>query len=172
MITAEILPNTRNLIFYKNAFLKIDFITKIIESANIPVVYFDFDLLFSGYCESGYFKELTNIEFIRPNSKNLKDILPNIIAKISSQKIILILDSLNGFHSFLDDDNPARFANSLIMLLSANQKFSQSTLIITCSAQKKEGTWVLPTGRHILEFENMNKFFITENDKKTVIESI
>ena len=172
MITAEILPNTRNLIFYKNAFLKIDFITKIIESANIPVVYFDFDLLFSGYFENNYIIKPSKFEVIKPNAKNFIGLLPNILTKISSQKTILILDSLNGLYSFQSDDNPGRFVNSLIMLLSANLKFSQSILFVTCLAQKKDDAWILPTGRHILEFENINKFEIIENDEKIKIHTV
>jgi len=172
MRKSEIIPNTRNIIFYNDAFLKINFVTKTIKSFNIPVVYFDFDLLFSGYFESGQIKDSSNIEIIRPNPKTLMNTLTNIITKISSQEIILILDSINGLQSFLQNENPPRFVNSLIMLLSANQKFSKSTLIVTCMAQKKEGNWVLPTGRHILEFENMNKFSITENDGKVGIKNI
>ena len=172
MRKSEIVPNTRNLIFYNDAFLKIDFVTKTIKSFNIPVVYLDFDLLFSGYFESGQINELSNIEIIRPNPNTLKSILPNIITKISSQEIVLILDSINGLQSFFQNENPARFVNSLIMLLSANQKFSQLTLIVTCMTQKKEAKLVLPTGKHILEFENVNKFSITEKNEKVEIKKI
>ena len=58
------------------------------------------------------------------------------------------------------------------MLLSANQKFSKSTLVITCMGQKKEESWILPIGRHILEFENMNKFSISKNNGKIEFKNI
>ena len=38
--------------------------------------------------------------------------------------------------------------------------------------QKKEGKLVLPTGKHILEFENVNKFSITEKNEKVEIKKI
>ena len=62
--------------------------------------------------------------------------------------------------------------NSLIMLLHANAKFSQSILFITCLAQKKDDNWVLPTGRHILEFENISRFEINEDDSKIKIQAV
>ena len=58
------------------------------------------------------------------------------------------------------------------MLLSANLKFSQSILFVTCLAQKKDDVWIMPTGRHILEFENVNRFEINENDAKIEIKAI
>jgi hypothetical protein len=137
-----------------------------------PIIYVDFDLLLSGYFECEYITKPSNIEIIKPNSKNLKDILPNILTKVSYQETILILDSLNGLYSFLDDDNPDRFTNSLIMLLSSNLKFSKSILFVTCLAQKKEDTWVLPNGRHILESENINRFDITEKNTKIDIKLV
>ena len=165
----EIIQTSRsstNLIFYNNAFSKIKFITKIMESHDLPILYLDFDLLFSGFFEAEYITRLPNIQVITPESETLKVLLPNILTKISSEKTIVILDSLNGLYSFLDGDNLGRFVNSLIMLFAANLKFSQSILFVTCMAQKKENVWVLPTGRHILESENINRFEIKETDSK------
>ena len=164
--------SSTNLIFYKDAFSKTKFVSKIMESFQIPIIYLDLDLLFSGYFENNYIIKPSKFEVIKPNAKNFIELLPNILTKISSQKTILILDSLNGLYSFQSDDNPGRFVNSLIMLLSANLKFSQSILFVTCLAQKKDDVWILPTGRHILEFENVNRFEINENDAKIEIKVI
>jgi len=164
--------SSTNLIFYKDAFSKTKFMSKIIESFEIPIIYLDFDLLFSGYAENDYIIKPPKFELVKPDTENLKELLPNILTKISSEKNILILDSLNGLYSFQSDDNPGRFVNSLIMLLSANLKFSQSILFVTCLAQKKDDVWILPTGRHILEFENVNRFEINENDAKIEIKAI
>jgi len=168
----KMLPCSTNLIFYKDAFSKTKFMSKIMESFQIPIIYLDFDLLFSGYFENNHITKPSKFEVIKPNANNFIELLPNILTKISSQKTILILDSLNGLYSFQNDDNPSRFVNSLIMLLSANLKFSQSILFVTCLAQKKDDAWILPTGRHILEFENINKFEIIENDEKIKIHSV
>ena len=154
----KMLPCSTNLIFYYDAFSKTKFMSKIMESFEDPIIYLDFDLLFSGYLVSEYIEKPPNLEIIKPDSKNLKDLLPNILTKISSQKTILIVDSLNVLYSFIDNDNQARFVNSLIMLLTTNAKFSESILFVTCLGQKKDEDCILPTGRHILEFENVNRF--------------
>ena len=168
----KMLPCSTNLIFYNDAFSKTKFMSKIIESFEDHIIYLDFDLLFSGYLESGHIEKPPNMEIIKPDSKNLKDLLPNILTKISSQKTILLVDSLNVLYSFIDNDNPARFVNSLIMLLTTNAKFSKSILFVTCLGQKKDEDWILPTGRHILEFENVNRFEINENDAKIKVKAI
>ena len=169
VIRNKIMSSSTNLIFYKNAFSKTKFMTKIMELFEIPIVYVDFDLLLSGYFESDSNSKPSNMEIIRPNTENLKNLLSDVLTQISSQKTVLILDSLNGLYSFLDDENPGRFVNGLIMLLHSNAKFSQSILFITCLAQKKDDNWVLPTGRHILESENINRFEINENNTKIKI---
>ena len=168
----KMLSCSTNLIFYNDAFSKTKFMSKIMESFEDPIIYLDFDLLFSGYLESGHITKPSNMEIIKPDSENLKDLLPNVLTKVSSQKTILIIDSLNGLYNFIDDDNPARFVNSLIMLLTTNAKFAKSILFVTCLGQKKDDDWILPTGRHILEFENVNRFEINENDAKIKIKAI
>ena len=160
----KMLSCSTNLIFYSDAFSKTKFLSKIMESFEDPIIYLDFDLLFSGYLESGYIEKPPNMEIIKPDKENLKELLPSVLRKISSRKTTLIVDSLNGLYNFIDDDNPARFVNSLIMLLTTNAKFSKSILFVTCFGKKKDDDWILPTGRHILEFENVNRFEINDND--------
>ena len=169
VVRNKTMSSSTNLIFYKDAFSKTKFMTKIMELFEIPIVYVDFDLLLSGYFESDSNNKPSNMEIIRPDRENLKNLLSDVLTQISSQKTVLILDSLNGLYSSLDDENPGRFVNSLIMLLHSNAKFSQSILFITCLAQKKDDNWVLPTGRHILESENINRFEINENNTKIKI---
>ena len=168
----KMLSCSTNLIFYSDAFSKTKFLSKIIESFEDPIIYLDFDLLFSGYLESGYIEKPPNMEIIKPDKENLEELLPSVLTKISSRKTTLIVDSLNVLYNFIDDDNPARLVNSLIMLLTTNAKFSKSILFVTCFGKKKDDDWILPTGRHILEFENVNRFEINENDAKIEIKTI
>ena len=168
----KMIPCSTNLIFYNDAFSKTKFMSKIMELSEDPIIYLDFDLLFSGYLVSEYIEKPPNMEIIKPDKENLKELLPSVLTKISSQKTTLIVDSLNGLYNFIDDDNPARLVNSLIMLLTTNAKFSKSIMFVTCQAQKKEKRWTLPTGRHILEFENINRFEINENNAKLGIKEI
>ena len=122
----KMLPCSTNLIFYNDAFSKTKFMSKIMESFEDPIIYLDFDLLFSGYLESGHIEKPPNMEIIKPDKENLKELLPSVLTKISSRKTTLIVDSLNGLYNFIDDDNPVRVANSLIMLLTTNVKFAKS----------------------------------------------
>ena len=168
----KMIPCSTNLIFYNDAFSKTKFMSKIMESFEDPIIYLDFDLLFSGYLESGHIEKPPNMEIIKPDKENLKELLPSVLTKISSRKTTLIVDSLNGLYNFIDDDNPVRVANSLIMLLTTNVKFAKSILFVTCLGQKKDDDWILPMGRHILEFENVNRFEINENDAKIEIKVI
>ena len=168
----KMLPCSTNLIFYSDAFSKTKFMSKIMESFEDPIIYLDFDLLFSGYLESGHIAKPPNMEIIKPDKVNLEELLPSVLTKISSRKTTLIVDSLNVLYNFIDDDNPARLVNSLIMLLTTNAKFSKSILFVTCFGKKRDDDWILPTGRHILEFENVNRFEINENDAKIEIKVI
>ena len=168
----KMVSSTANVIFYHDPFSKTRFLNKIMDSFEHHIIYLDFDLLYSGYVQSGYISKKSNTKIIKLDSKNLQDSLPGILAKISSEKTILILDSLNGLYNFSDDENPARFVNSLVMLMIANAKFSKSILFVTCLGQKKDEIWTMPSGRHILEFENINRFEITENDMKIGIHAI
>jgi len=168
----KMLPCSTNLIFYSDAFSKTKFMSKIMESFEDPIIYLDFDLLFSGYLESGHIAKPPNMEIIKPDKENLEELLPSVLTKISSRKTTLIVDSLNVLYNFIDDDNPARLVNSLIMLLTTNAKFSKSILFVTCFGKKRDDDWILPTGRHILEFENVNRFEINENDAKIEIKTI
>ena len=165
-IMSTVDENTINLVFYDNSYTKIKFVNEIISSYKSPIFYVDFDLLFSGYYESGLIPRQSNIEILWPTEKSILQIISNLIKKAVTQKSIIILDSLNGIYNILDDvSNPGRFVNSLIMFLAYNIKSSNSKLFITALSEKKENQWVLsPTKRHILETENMNKFQIKENN--------
>ena len=128
----------------------------------------DFDLLFSGYYESGLISKVPDVEIFHPSEENYLEIISEVIKKAALEKTIIILDSLNGLHNTLNKiSNSGRLVNSLIMFMSYNIRFSNSKLIIPSLSEKKENQWVLtPTKRHILETENMNRFHIEENSSK------
>ena len=134
----------------------------------------DFDLLFSGYYESGLISKIPNIDIFHPNEENYLEIISEVIKKAALETTIIILDSLNGLHNTLNKiSNSGRLVNSLIMFLSYNIRFSNSKLIIPSLSEKKENQWVLnPTKRQILEIENMNRFYIEEKGKKLQIQKL
>ena len=54
------------------------------------------------------------------------------------------------------------------MLLARNVSFSNSILIISALAGKKENNWLLPNGRQILENDKMKKFIISDRSKISI----
>ena len=167
-IFATIDKKTTSLVFYNNPYTKIKFVNEIINSYKIPTLYVDFDLLFSGYYESGLISKVPDVEIFHPSEENYLEIISEVIKKTVLEKTIIILDSLNGLHHTLNKiSNSGRLVNSLIMFMSYNIRFSNSKLIIPSLSEKKENQWVLSTTkRHILETENMNRFHIEENSSK------
>tara|TARA_B100000029_G_scaffold516363_1_gene629111 strand:- start:224 stop:754 length:531 start_codon:yes stop_codon:yes gene_type:complete len=165
---------TVNLVFYESSVTKIKFVSELINSYKVPIFYIDFDLMFSGYYESGLISKIPDIRIFRPDRNNLLEIISEIIKKTSLDTSIIILDSLNNLYSILNDEpNSGRLVNSLLMFLSYNAKFSKSKVFIASLSEKKENEWVLfPTKRHILEIENMNRFYIEEKSEKLQIQKL
>ena len=163
---------TTNLVFYHNPYTKIKFVNEIIISYKIPILYVDFDLLFSGYYQSQLISGKSNIEIFHPSEQNLLQIILELIKKTTSQKTIIVFDSLNGLYTSINENSDsARFIESLLMFLSYNLKFSDSKFFILSLAEKKEDEWVLsPTKRHILENENVNRFQIEEDNENLQIQ--
>ena len=71
----KMIPCSTNLIFYNDAFSKTKFMSKIMELSEDPIIYLDFDLLFSGYLESEYIEKPPNMEIIKLDKENLKELL-------------------------------------------------------------------------------------------------
>jgi len=159
---------TISIVLYSKPHTKTKFLNDIINSYKIPVFYVDFDLLFSGYYESGLISKISNLEILHPNEENFVQIFSEIIKKSTLGTTITILDSLNGLHNVVTKmPDSGRLVNSLIMFVAHNLKFTNSKLIIPALSEKKENQWVLnPTKRQILEIENMNKIHIEENNSK------
>ena len=109
---------TTSLVFYNDPYTKIKFVNEIINSYKIPILYVDFDLLFSGYYESGLISKIPNIDIFHPNEENYLEIISEVIKKAALETTIIILDSLNGLHNTLNKiSNSGRLVNSLIMFM-------------------------------------------------------
>ena len=79
---------------------------------------------------------------------------------------LIIFDSINGLYNTLSNDaDSGRLVNAILMLLVRNISFSNSILIISALAGKKENDWVLPNGRQILKNVKMKKFTISDRSK-------
>lgn len=158
--------NTINSITYTEPFLKTVFLTNLLPSMKNPVIYLDFDLLFSGYIASGTIPSNSTVTLLQPTKNNWNEMLKNILKQISQEKSTIIIDSINGFYNlFYEIKNVGRLINSLIMLFVYFSKMSNSHLIITTMVkQKNKDEWVLSViGRHTVETKQMTKIHL---DKK------
>ena len=173
-IQNEFKKNIPNLILCSNSFHKIEFLNKIIISTKNPIIFVDMDLLYSGYIESKIIQHKENLTIFQPSNLNWKEKLAEISNKISKEEFLIIIDSFNGIYNIFDDLESARFVNSCIMLLSSLGKQSNSTIIITAMARKKENNeWILsPGGKKIMKLVKMGIFFIKKKQNDLIINSI
>ena len=173
-IQNEFKKNIPNLILCSNSFHKIEFLNKIIISTKNPIIFVDMDLLYSGYIESKMIQEKENLMIFQPSNLNWKEKLSEIITKVSKKEFLIIIDSFNGIYNLFDDLESARFVNSCIMLLSSLGKQTNSTIVITAMARKKENSeWILsPGGKHIMKSAKMGIYFLKKIQKDLIIRSI
>ena len=173
-IQSEFKKNIPNLILSSNSFHKIEFLNKIISYTKNPIIFVDMDLLYSGYIESKIIQHKENLTIFQPSNQNWKEKLAEISNKISKEEFLIIIDSFNGIYNIFDDLESARFVNSCIMLLSSLGKQSNSTIIITAMARKKENSeWILsPGGKKIMKLVKMGIFFIKKKQNDLTINSI
>jgi len=166
----EFKKNVPSLVLCSNSFHKIEFLNKLIISVKNPIIFVDMDLLYSGYVESKMIQKKENLIIFQPNKLNWKQKLSEIISKVSNEKFLIIIDSFNGIYNLFDDLESARFVNSCIMLLSSLGKQSNSTIVITGMARKKENSeWILsPGGKNIMKLARSSVYFLkkTQNDLK------
>ena len=161
-IKNEFSKSIPSLILCSDSFHKIEFLNKLINSVQNPIIFVDMDLLYSGYIESKMIQKRENLLIFQPNKQNWEKKLSEIITKVSKKEFLIIIDSFNGIYNLFDDLESARFVNSCIMLLSSLGKQSNSTVVITAMARKKDNNeWILsPGGKHIMKSPKSNIYFL------------
>ena len=168
LLEENLLPSSSSFLFYENAFSKIKLIQEIASKQSLPILYIDFDFLFSGYVKSKLLI-MSNLTLFSTLESKINEILPEILTKISIEPHLVIFDSVNGLYNTLSNDaDSGRLVNTILMLLARNISFSNSILIISALAGKKENNWILPNGRQILENDKIKKFIISDRSKITI----
>ena len=168
LLEENLVSSTSSLLFYENAFSKIELIQEITSKRSLPILYIDFDFLFSGYVKSKLLT-MSNLTLFNTLESKINEILPEILTKISVEPYLVIFDSINGLYNTLSNDaDSGRLVNAILMLLARNVSFSNSILIIFALAGKKEKNRLLPNGRQILENTKMKKFIISDRSKITI----
>ena len=162
--------NTTNMIFYEDSFTKTSFFTREVSNYKVPIFYIDFDLQYTGFVKSGITQEMENLNLLHPENGSLREDLKSIIAKISREKSLIIIDSLNGFFNLLEGDKDlGRLINSFLMLLASAADHTKSTIIVgALSKLNEEGRWVLyNTGRSVIDNEHFTKIQLTRKENNT-----
>jgi len=163
-----------NIILCSQPFLKSEFLNRLIESTTFPVIFLDFDLLYSGYVISGIIKKKENVKILRSSRVNLEKDLKEIIERISKEKVLVILDSFNGVYNMFDELESARSINATIMLLSSIARHTKSLIVVTAMALKNDnGEWILsPGGRHIIDSKNSGMYNLGISETSLVLNSM
>jgi len=159
--------NTTNMIFYEDSFTKTSFFTREVSNCKVPIFYIDFDLQYTGFVKSGITQEMENLNLLHPENSSLREDLKSIIAKISREKSLIVIDSLNGFFNVLEGDKDlGRLINSFLMLLVSAANHTKSTIIVgALSKLNEKGRWVLyNTGRSVLDNEHFTKIQLIKKE--------
>ena len=167
-IQIKLEQNNPNVILCSKPFHKIEFLDKLINSTEDPIIFIDMDLLYTGYVESKMIQKKENLTIFCPNKADWEEKFSEIISKVSKNRFLVIIDSFNGIYNLFDDLESAIFINSCVMLLSSIGNHVKSSVVITGMARKKENDgWVLsPGGRHVIKSEKTGVYFLkkTKND--------
>ena len=158
-IRSVLKQNTTNMIFYEDSFTKTSFFTQEIPNWGVPIFYLDFDLQYTGFVKSGITPEMKNLTLLHPENGSLHEGLKSVIAKISKEKSLIVIDSLNGFFNILEGDKDlGRLVNSFLMLLVSAAKQTNSTVIVGILSKLNEDGWMMyNTGRSVIDSEYFAK---------------
>ena len=163
--------NTTNMIFYEDSFTKTSFFTREVSNCKVPIFYIDFDLQYTGFVKSGITQEMENLNLLHPENGSLREDLKSIIAKISREKSLIVIDSLNGFFNILEGDKDlGRLINSFLMLLVSAANHTKSTVMVgILSKLNEDKKWVLyNTGRSVIENKDFTKVYLTREGNNTL----
>jgi len=163
-----------NIILCSDPFLKTEFLKELINSNDYPVIFLDFDLLYSGYIVSEMIKKNNSVDIYRPNKEDWKKSITEIAKRISNEKKMIVIDSFNGFYGIFDEKESGRFINASLMLLSFIGIESGSSVIITAIVRKNENNeWILsPGGRHIIDSKKLGMYNLSRMDNSFILSSL
>ena len=163
-----------NIILCSEPFHKAQFLSKLINSFQKPIIFVDLDLLYTGYVKSGMIQKKSNLTIFHPTKENWEEKFTEIITKISKEKFMVIIDSFNGIYNMFEDLESAIFINSCIMLLATLGKDTDSSVIITAMARKKENEgWILtPGGKQIIKSTKTGVYLLKKIENDLIIREI
>ena len=162
--------NTTNMIFYEDSFVKTAFFSRELLNWEIPIIYFDFDLQYTGFVRSETIPQIKNLTLLSPENGSLREDLKSIIKKISQKRSLIIIDSLNGFFNALEGNKDVgRLVNSFLMLLVSAANHTKSTIMVGILSKLNEDRWVLyNTGRAVIDNKHFTKIQLIRKENNTL----
>ena len=130
--------NNPNIVLCSKPFHKVEFLDKLINSTEDPIIFIDMDLLYTGYVQSGMIQKKENVIIFCQNKTNWKEKISEIISNVSKERFLIIIDSFNGLYNLFDELESAIFINSCLMLLSSIGNQTKSSVVITGMARRKK----------------------------------
>ena len=163
--------NTLTSVLCSEPFAKAAFLCKLIDEMDVPVIYLDLDLLYSGYVKSEMISKRENVSLFAPSQDDWDETLKKILLMILNQKSVVIVDSLNGIYNLFEGKDIGRLVNAYIMLLVFVAKESSSSVLFSSMVRKKDKEgWVLsPTGRHIVDTK-MTKMYLKKISSEITVD--
>jgi hypothetical protein len=174
LVQNEFEKNIPSIVLCSEPFYKAEFLNILINSVEIPIIFVDMDLLYTGYVESGLIQKNDNVTIFHPEKSDWEEKLSKIISDVSKQKVLVVIDSFNGVYNMFDDLESARFINSCIMLLSSLGRETSSSVVISAMARKKENNeWVIsPGGKQIIKSEKTGVYFLKKTQGNLMISTL
>ena len=173
-IQNEFEQNSPSIVLCSEPFHKIEFLNRLINSSKNSIIFVDMDLLYTGYVESGMIQKKDNVVIFHPNRESWEEKISEIISKVPKEKFLIVIDSLNGVYNMFNDLAYARSINASIMLLSSLGRQTNSSVVITAMARKKENDqWGLsPGGNQVIKSGKTGVYFINKVGKKLMITNL
>lgn len=165
-IQKAIFEQNLSSITFDDSITKTYFFHKLGQIVDVPVIYVDFDLLYSGYLAANILPQNEKLQLFAPK-EDWKDITVQILDKASTKKHLVVIDSLNGFFATLaDQKDSGRIINSILVMLATAAQKADSAIVFGSTAKYKDDGWVLPgIGRHIVQIQKMNFFAIQKQNE-------
>ncbi len=164
--------NTLNSILCDEPFVKAVFLAKLIEQIDVPILYLDFDLLYSGYVNAEMLPRKVNVSLFSPLQNDWNQVLKKILMMVLKEKSFVIIDSLNGLYNLFDYKDVGRLVNAYVMLLTFVAKESDSSVLVVNMARKKdEEEWVLsPSGRRVVDAKIMTNLYLKKQNSGIIVD--
>ncbi len=154
-----------NIILCSHPFAKSVFLDALAHSSNNAVLYLDFDLLYSGYIESGLLKPRDNVTIFRPHLK-WEESLVTILSKISMTPYTVIIDSLHGMSALWSDRRSIQRVNRSIMLLTALSNEVGTQVMATMMGDMPKHGWAMVPGGN--SPSNLDRTFVINGTSNSI----